>query len=77
MALVLLGYLVLEYQRLRGLKGQAKAEESQGGWSAARTAVLLRQVRREATRADVRWIAARLQTQHGRRLLRRALQHAA
>src|SRR5207253_164914 len=75
--LVLLGYLVLEYQRLRGLKGQAKSEEPRGGWACARTAALLRQVQREAARADVRWIDQRLKTRSGRRLLHRALQRAA
>ena len=75
--LALLGYMVLEYQRLRGLKGQAKREEPQGGWATARTAVLLQQVRREAARADVRWIEQRLQTPSGRRQLRQALKHAA
>lgn len=77
MTLALLGYMVLEYQRLRGLKGQAQREEPQGGWATARTAVLLQQVRREAARADVRWIEQRLQTPSGRRLLRQALKHAA
>lgn len=74
--LVLLGYMVLEYQRLRGLKGQAKAEEPRGGWATARTATLLQQVRREATRAAVRWIGQRLRTRSGRRQLRKALQRA-
>jgi Transposase DDE domain len=77
LSLVLLGYMVLEYQRLRGLRGEAKREEPQGGWETARTAVLLQQVRREAVRADVRWIGERLKTRSGRRLLRRALQRAA
>jgi hypothetical protein len=75
--LALLGYMALEYQRLRGLKGQAQAEEPRGGWATARTAVLLREVRREAARADVRWIGQRLRTRSGRRLLRRALERAA
>jgi hypothetical protein len=75
--LALLGYLVLEYQRLRGLKGQAKREEPQGGWQTARTAVLLQQLRREALRADLRWIEQRLATPRGRRQLRQALQRAA
>jgi hypothetical protein len=75
--LALLGYMVLEYQRLRGLKGQAKAEEPRGGWTTARTAVLLQEVRREAVRAEVRWIGQRLRTRSGRRQLRKALQRAA
>jgi hypothetical protein len=75
--LALLGYMVLEYQRLRGLKGQAKAEEPKGGWATARTAVLIREVRREAVRADIRWIGERLGTRSGRRQLRKALQQAA
>jgi hypothetical protein len=75
--LALLGYLVLEYQRLRGLRGEAKREEPAGGWGAARTAVLLRQVRREAQRADVRWLGQRLGTPSGRRQIRKALKRAA
>lgn len=75
--LALLGYMVLEYQRLRGLKGEAKAEEPRGGWATARTAVLLQEVRREAARADVRWLGERLRTRSGRRQLRKALQRAA
>jgi len=77
LTLVLMGYMVLEYQRFRGLKGQAKAEEPRGGWATARTAALLQQVRREAQRADIHWIGARLQTRKGRRQLRQALQRAA
>jgi hypothetical protein len=75
--LALLAYLVLEYQRLRGLRGRAKAEEPQGGWQAARTAALLQQVRREAARADVRWIGQRLRSRSGRRQLHHALRRAA
>jgi hypothetical protein len=75
--LALLAYLVLEYQRLRGLKGQAKSEEPRGGWATARTAVLVQEVHREAVRADVRWIGQRLATRSGRRQLRKALQRAA
>jgi hypothetical protein len=75
--LALLGYMVLEYQRLRGLRGEGKREEPRGGWETARTAVLLRQVRREAQRADVRWMEQRLQTPRGRRQLLKALQRAA
>ena len=75
--LTLLAYMVLEYQRLRGLKGQAATEEPQAGWATARTAVLLQEVRREALRADLRWIGARLETRSGRRQLRQALERAA
>jgi hypothetical protein len=75
--LVLLGYLVREYQRLRGLQGQAKREEPRGGWSAARMAPLLQRVHREAVRADLRRIERRLETSSGRRQLRKALQRAA
>ena len=71
--LTLLGYMVLEYQRWRGLRGQAKREEPRGGWTSARTATLLEQVRQEATAADVRWIEQRLKTRSGRRQLRLAL----
>ncbi len=74
--LALLGYLVLEYQRLRGLKGQAKSAEPAGGWQTARTAVLLQQVRGEALRADVRWMEQRLASPSGRRQLRKALRQA-
>jgi hypothetical protein len=76
-SLVLLGYLVLEYQRLRGLAGQAQREEPRGGWATARTAALLQQVQREAVRADLRWVEQRLETPGGRRQLRQALQRAA
>ncbi len=72
--LTLLGYLVLEYQRWRGLRGKAKGQEPRGGWTAARMSALREQVRREATAADVRWIGQRLKTRSGRRQLRRALQ---
>ena len=77
MTLALLGYLALEYQRLRGLKGQAEAEAPRGGWAKARTTVLLQQVRREAVRADVRWIGQRLRSRSGRHRLRQALRRAA
>ena len=73
MTLVLLGYMVLEHQRLSGLAGQAVGDEPRGGWTTARTAALLEQVRREAHRADLRWIEQRLKTRSGRRLLRKAL----
>jgi hypothetical protein len=71
--LVLLGYMVLEYQRLRGLANRAVGDEPSGGWTTARTAALLAQVRREAHQADLRWIEQRLKTCSGRRLLRKAL----
>jgi hypothetical protein len=71
--LVLLGYMVLEYQRLRGLLGRAGQDEPPCGWAQARTAALLRQVRREAHLADLRWIEQRLKTPSGRRLVRQAL----
>jgi hypothetical protein len=71
--LVLLGYMALEYQRLRGLQGRSGQGEPGGGWAAARTAALLGQVRREAQQADLRWIGERLKTRSGRRLLRQAL----
>jgi hypothetical protein len=71
--LVLLGYMVLEYQRLRGLMGRAGQDEPPGGWAVARTQALLKQVRREAQQADLRWIEQRLKTRSGCRLLRQAL----
>jgi hypothetical protein len=71
--LVLLGYMALEYQRLRGLQGQAAGDAPRGGWAQARTQALLGQVRREAQQADLRWMERRLQTRGGRRLLRQAL----
>jgi hypothetical protein len=51
-----------------------RAHEKRG---AARTAVLLRQVRREAQRSDLRWIEERLATPSRRRQLRQALRRAA
>jgi hypothetical protein len=75
--LALLGYLTLEYQRLRGLKGEVAGQAPAGGWPTARTAVLLAQVRREAVGCDVRWVARRLASPSGRRQLRKALQRAA
>ena len=74
--LTLLGYLVLEYQRWRGLRGQAAGAEPRGGWTSARTSALREQVRQEATTADVRWIEERLRTRSGRRQLRLALRRA-
>ena len=71
--LVLLGYMVLEHQRLRGLAGRSGPDEPRGGWTTARTAALLQQVRREAQQADLRWIEQRLKTRSGRRLLRQTL----
>jgi Transposase DDE domain len=75
--LTLLGFLVLEYERLRGLKGQSANEEPAGGWAAARTSVLLQVVRRETTRQDVHWLRDCLKTPSGRRRLRKALDRAA
>ncbi len=75
--LTLLGFLVLEYERLRGLQGQSANEEPAGGWAAARTSVLLQVVRRETTRQDVRWLRDCLKTPSGRRRLKKALRRAA
>jgi hypothetical protein len=75
--LTLLGFLVLEYERLRGLKGQSANEEPAGGWTAARTAKLLQVVRRETTRQDVHWLRDSLKTPSGRRRLKKALARAA
>jgi hypothetical protein len=74
--LTLLGYMVLEYQRLRGLQGQLPGLVPRGGWATARTAALLQQVRQEAQHADVRWLRERLKTRHGRRQLDHALRRA-
>jgi hypothetical protein len=75
--LTLLGFLVLEYERLRGLKGQSANEEPACGWAAARTSALVRVVRHETTRRDVRWLRACLKTPRGRRRLMKALERAA
>jgi hypothetical protein len=75
--LALLGFLALEYERLRGLKGQSANAEPRGGWAAARTSVLLQVVRREAVRQDVRWQRACLKTASGRRRLNQALKRVA
>jgi hypothetical protein len=75
--LTLLGFLVLEYERLRGLKKQSANEEPAGGWAAARTSALLQVVRRETTREDVRWMRTCLKTLRGRRRLKKALERAA
>lgn len=75
--LTLLGFLVLEYERLRGLKGQSANEEPRGGWAAARTAVLLQVVRAETTRQDVHWVRDCLKTPSGRRRLNKALTRVA
>ena len=74
--LTLLGYMVLEYQRVRGLKRQLPGQAPRGGWETARTAALLQQVRQEATQADVRWLRERLKTRSGRRQLDQALRRA-
>ena len=71
--LTLLGYMVLEYERWRGLQSQAQGPEPRGGWASARTAALLEHVRREATEADLRWVEQRLRTRSGRQQLRQAL----
>ncbi len=75
--LTLLGFLVLEYERLRGLKGQSANEEPRGGWAAARTAVLLQVVSAETTRQDVHWLRDCLKTPSGRRRLNKALKRVA
>jgi len=75
--LTLLGFLVLEYERLRGLQGQSANEEPRHGWAAARTAVLLQVVRAETTRQDVSWLRDCLKTPSGRRRLRKALKRVA
>jgi hypothetical protein len=75
--LALLGFLVLEYERLRGLKGQSANEQPAAGWAAARTCVLLEVVRRETTRQDVHWLRQCLKTPAGRRRLKKALRRAA
>lgn len=74
--LTLLGFLVLEYERLRGLNKQSANEEPSGGWAAARTSALLQVVRRETTRQDVRWLRECLKTPSGRRRLNKALKRA-
>jgi hypothetical protein len=75
--LTLLGFLVLEYERLRGLKGQSANEEPSAGWAAARTSALLEVVRRETVRHDVNWLRDCLKTPSGRRRLKKALERAA
>lgn len=75
--LTLLGFLVLEYERLRGLIGQSANEEPRGKWAAARTAILLLVVRAETTRQDVRWLRNCLKTPSGRRRLNKVLKRAA
>lgn len=77
LTLTLLGFLVLEYERLRGLKGQSANEAPRSGWAAARTAVLLQVVRAETTRQDVHWIRDCLKTPSGRRRLNKALKRVA
>jgi hypothetical protein len=75
--LTLLGFLVLEYERLRGLKKHSANEEPAGGWAAARTSALIQVVRRETTRQDVHWMRTCLKTPGGRRRLNKALTRAA
>lgn len=77
LTLTLLGFLVLEYERLRGLKGQSASAEPRRGWAAARTAVLLQVVRAETTRQDVHWLRDCLKTPSGRRRLNKALKRVA
>jgi Transposase DDE domain. len=77
LTLTLLGFLVLEYERLRGLKGQSANKEPAAGWAAARTSALVEVVRRETTRQEVHWLRNCLKTPSGRRRLKKALQRAA
>jgi IS4 transposase len=75
--LALLGFLTLEYERMRGLQEQSANAEPRAGWAAARTAVLLQIVRKETLRADVKWQRECLKTPRGRRRLKKALQRVA
>ena len=77
LTLTLLGFLVLEYEWLRGLQGQSANEEPACDWAAARTSALLQVVRRETTRQDVHWLRDCLKTPSGRRRLKKALKRAA
>jgi hypothetical protein len=77
MTLTLLGFLVLEYERLRGLRKQSANAQPAGGWAAARTSALIQVVRRETTRQDVHWMRQCLKTPSGRRRLNKALSYAA
>jgi Transposase DDE domain len=76
LTLALLSFLVLEYERLRGLQQQSANPEPRVGWGAARTSVLLQIVRQETLRADVKWQQQCLKTPSGRRRLKQALQRA-
>jgi DDE family transposase len=75
--LAMLSFLVLEYERIRGLQKQSANAEPRAGWAAARTAVLLELVRKETLRADVKWQRECLKTRSGRRRLKKALDQAA
>lgn len=75
--LALLGFLTLEYERMRGLQKRSASAEPRGGWAAARTATLLQTVRQETLRADVKWQQQCLKTVSGRRRLKKALKMAA
>lgn len=75
--LALLGFLTLEYERLRGLQKRSASAEPRGGWAAARTAALLQTTRHETLRVDVKWQQECLKTVGGRRRLRTALERAA
>ena len=75
--LALLGFLTLEYERLRGLQKRSASAEPRLGWAAARTATLLQIIRQETLRADVKWQQECLKTASGRRRLKKALQNAA
>ena len=75
--LALLGFLSLEYERMRGLQKRSASAEPRGGWATARTATLLQTVCQEALRGDVKWQQECLKTPSGRRRLKKALAKAA
>jgi len=75
--LALLGFLTLEYERLRGLQKRSANAKPRGGWPAARTCVLLQTIRQETLRADVHWQQECLKTPSGRCRLKNALEQAA
>jgi hypothetical protein len=75
--LAMRSFLVLEYERMRGLQKESANAEPRAGWAAARTAVLLELVRKETLRADVKWQGECLKTRSGRRRLKKALDRAA
>jgi hypothetical protein len=74
--LTLLGFLTLEYERMRGLEKRSASAEPKPGWAAARTAVLLQVVRQETARTDLHWQQECLRTPSGRRRLKNALKRA-